>query len=172
MLDGAYGAIKAVNRHDEVIGGATFTTGDIYPKLWIENMRLPNGRRPRMDMYAHNPFTRKAPNFHDRPESSGAVQFSDLPELAGWVDRYLHRGLPLFLSEWSIPTAPDAQFNFWVDAPVAASWIRDALRLSSQWKRIAALGWIPLYDDPSAGSFSGLLYSSGKRKPLFNAFAR
>ncbi len=75
-----------------------------------QNLRLPNGRPPRMDMYAHNPFSVKNPNFSDPPSPFGETQFSDLPELAGWIDRYLHRGMKIFLSEFTIPTKPDLEF--------------------------------------------------------------
>lgn len=170
LLDASYGALKRTDRRNFVIGGATYTTGQIDAQQWIENLRLPDGRPPRMDMYAHNPFSTQAPNFSAPPSAFGDVQFSDLPMLARWVDRYLRPGLPLFLSEWTIPTAPDDEFNFYVDAPVAAQWITDALRLSRRWKRVYALGWIHVYDDPPLTS-GGLLYANGTRKPGFAAFA-
>lgn len=170
MLDAAYGALKHVSRRNLVIGGCTYTTGLLDSLQWIENLRLPTGRPPRMDMYAHNPFSYQAPSFSAIPSPFDEVQFSDLPELAGWVDRYLHRGLPLFLSEWTIPTAPDQEFNFWVDPSVAAQWITDALHLSRQWSRIYALGWIHVYDDPPFSS-GGLLTAQGVPKPSFQAFA-
>lgn len=170
MLDGAYGALKAVSRHNVVIGGCTYTTGDIDTQQWIENLRLPNGRPPRMDMYAHNPFSWEAPNFSDPPSPDGEVMFSDLPRLARWIDRYLHRGLPIFLSEWTIPTSVDQQFNFYVDPDTAATWIRDALHLARGWKRIYGLGWVNVYDSPPE-SYGGLLTSDGQPKPSFYAFA-
>jgi hypothetical protein len=57
-----------------------------------------------------------------------------------------------------------------VDPLVAAKWVRDALRLSRSWKRIYALGWIHVYDEPPVSS-GGLLTADGKPKPTFNAFA-
>ncbi len=170
LLDAAYGALKARDRRNLVIGGCTYTTGDIDTQQWIENLRLPNGRRPRMDMYAHNPFSFEAPNFSDPPSPSGVVQFSDLKRLGGWIDRYLRRGMPIFISEFTIPTQTDLEFNFHVDPTVAAGWIRDALRLSRQWKRVYGLGWINLYDAPPE-TFGGLMMADGARKPLFAAFA-
>jgi hypothetical protein len=122
-------------------------------------------------MYAHNPFTFQEPSFSSPPSPAGAVQFSDLPRLAGWIDRYLHRGLPIFLSEWTIPTKVDTQFNFHVDPRVAAKWIREALALARGWPRIYGLGWINVYDDPPR-SYGGLLTRGGTRKPSFYAFAR
>lgn len=171
LLDAAYGALKRVSRRNLVIGGSTYTTGEIDPEQWIENLRLPDGRSPRMDMYAHNPFSTEAPSFSAPPSPFGEVQFSDLPRLAQWVDRYLRPGMPLFLSEWTIPTAPDDEFDFYVDPPVAAQWITDALRLSRTWKRIYALGWVHVYDDPPTTA-GGLLYADGQPKPGFAAFAR
>jgi hypothetical protein len=169
LLDSAYGALKRVNARNTVIGGCTYTTGDIDTQQWIQNLRLPNGRPPRMDMYAHNPFSFEDPDFSDPPSGFGEVQFSDLPRLAQWIDRYLRRGLPIFLSEWTIPTGVDREFNFYVDPPVAAKWIQDALRLSRGWRRIYGLGWVNVYDTPPA-SYGGLLTSDGKPKPSFYAF--
>jgi hypothetical protein len=169
MLDGAYGVLKRIDRRNLVIGGCTYTTGAVDPLQWIKNLRLPDGKPPRMDMYAHNPFSYETPSFHEPPSPFDEVQFSDLHTLAGWVDRYLHKGLPLFLSEWTIPTAPDDTFNFWVDPTVAAHWITDALRLSRRWHRIYALGWINVYDDPPLTA-GGLLNADGTPKPGFSAF--
>ncbi|MGI8802544.1 MAG: hypothetical protein ACR2KV_10275 [Solirubrobacteraceae bacterium] len=172
MLDAAYGALKHANRHNLVIGGMTFTTGAIDTRQWIENMRLPNGRPPRLDLYGHNPFALRDPDLANPPSSRGAVDFSDLRRLAGWIDRYLGRGRPqirLFLSEWTIPTAVDNEFNFYVDPVVAARWITDGLRIARTWPRIYALGWIHLYDalPVTAG---GLLDGEGNPKPGYSAW--
>jgi hypothetical protein len=170
ILDSAYGALKQVSKRNLVIGGCTYTTGEIDTQQWIENLRLPDGRPPRMDMYAHNPFSYEAPSFDASLSPFGEVQFSDLHELAGWIDRYLKRGLPIFLSEWTIPTAPDGQFNYYVSPATQAQWITDALSLSRRWSRIYALGWVNVYDDPPTTN-GGLLTETGVRKPGFEAFA-
>ena len=171
LLDAAYGGLKKAGADNLVIGGCTYTTGAIDTQQWIENLRLPDGRRPRMDMYAHNPFSYQTPSFSVAPSPFGEVQFSDLHELAGWIDRYLRPGLPIFVSEWTIPTAPDQQFNFYVSPALAAQWTADALRLSRRWKRLYGLGWVNVYDDPPL-TYGGLLTQQGARKPAFEAFAR
>lgn len=174
MLDATYAALKRLNRRNKIIGGMTYTTGDITTQQWIENLRLPNGRPPRMDLYGHNPFSFRDPSFSNPPGSNGAVDFSDLPRLARWLDRYLpqpgHRHLRLFLSEFTIPTAPDRDFNIYVLPQVAAQWISDALRLMRHWPRIYALGYIHIHDDPPT-SMGGLLTVDGQKKPGFFAFA-
>jgi hypothetical protein len=170
MLDAAYVALKRASTKNVVIGGCTYTTGDIDTQEWIENLRLPNGRPPRMDMYAHNPFGDTV-SFSAPASPFDEVEFSDLPELAGWIDQYLHRGLPIFVSEWTIPTAPDDEFNFWVAPRYAAQDIRVALRESRRWRRMYAVGWVNVYDDPPRTA-GGLLTVSGRPKPGFWAFAR
>ncbi len=46
ILDAAYGSLKRESRRNLVIGGNTFTTGDVSPRQFIRSMRLPNGRAP------------------------------------------------------------------------------------------------------------------------------
>jgi hypothetical protein len=171
LLDSAYGALKSVNASNLVIGGDTYTDSLMSPLQWIENLRLPDGQPPRMDMYGHNPFSARDPSFSVPFSPDGVAQFSDLPELAHWLDQYLHPGLPLFLSEFTVATAPDHEMSYWVDPPVAARWVRDALRLCRHWTRIYALGWIHVYDDPPATN-GGLLTKGGKPKPTYWPFLR
>jgi hypothetical protein len=169
ILDATYGALKKVSRKNIVIGGCTYTTGVIDPLQWIQNLKLPDGKPPRMDMYGHNPFTYEDPTFNQPTSEFDWVQFSDLHELAAWVDRDLRRGMPLFLSEFTIPTAVDAEFNFNVNPDVAAQWVTTALQECRAWHRISALGWVNVYDDPPRTA-GGLLTASGTPKPAYYAF--
>ena len=180
MLDATYGALKRVGRRDLVIGGNTFTTGTIVPLNFIRAMRLPGGRRPRLDLYGHNPFTLRRPDLREDPFRSGYADFSDLDTLAGWVDRYLwrRRGTKrpgLFLSEFTLPTDhPNHEFNFYVTREIQAAWLARALRIARSWKRIHTLGWLSLYDDPPRPEGDevnrGLLERDGGRKPSYQAY--
>jgi hypothetical protein len=173
MLDASYGALKAVNKRNLVIGGNTYTTGDIPTRLWIENLVLPNGRRPRMDLYGHNPFCFRAPNLRNPPSPDGEVDFSDLGRLSTLVNTVLaapHQRIKLFLSEWMIPTASDDELNIYVTPAVQAQWITDAWRIVRKSSFIYALGWIHLQDEGPGGSESGLVYVNGKPKPGYYAF--
>jgi hypothetical protein len=182
MLDASYRALKRVSRRNLVIGGNSFTTGDISPLNWIREMRLPNGKRPRMDMYGHNPFTLRRPDLRQslfRPPT-GYADFSDLDVVLRWLDRYGYRDsrgrrLRVFLSEWTLPTDhPNHEFNFYVTHEVQASWLRDALRIVRKHRRLHTLGWIGLYDDPPRPGGDevnrGLIDYQGRRKPAFYAF--
>jgi hypothetical protein len=180
MVDASYAALKAVSRANLVIAGGTFTTGDISALNWLKNLRLPDGRPPRMDLFGHNPFTARTPNFKNPPLGNGFADFSDLHVLARWVDRYLGRGgrnrkLRFFLAEFSAPTDhANFEFNFHVTRKVQAKWTTAAYRLADSWSRIYALGWFSLYDDPPRPDGlqvnRGLMTYTGARKPSYFAY--
>jgi hypothetical protein len=179
LLDASYSALKRVRRRNLVIGGNTFTTGDITPRTFIRAMRLPNGRPPRMDLYGHNPFSNRRPNLRRRPLGRGLADFSDLDQLARWVDgnlgRRRGRRLRLFLSEFYLPTDHrNHETNFFVTHRTQASWLRSALRITRRWRRIYTLGWIGLYDDPPRPAGDevnrGLINRFGRRKAAFYVF--
>jgi hypothetical protein len=174
LLDASYGALKRVSARNLVIGGNTYTTGDISTGLWIRYLRLPNGRPPRMDLYGHNPFSWRAPNLSNPPSPDGEMDFSDLGRLSRLVNRQLaprHHQIKLFLSEWTIPTGPnDPEFNYWVDPDVQAQWITDAWRIVNRSSFIYALGWIHVSDGPPGGTMGGLLTHQGNPKPGYAAF--
>jgi hypothetical protein len=170
ILDAAYGVLKKMSRANIVIGGNTYTAGLLDPQQWLANLVLPSGRRPRMDMYGHNPFSYTIPLFGAAPSGYGEVQFSDLPRLEAWTRTYLGHAKPLFLSEFCVPTAVDQTFNFYISPPpVAAKWVRDALVTARHAGYIAALGWVALHDHLPVNS-CGLIQQNGKRKPDFYAF--
>ena len=183
LLDSAYVAIKRADKRDVVVGGNTFSGGAILPLDWIRAMRLPSGRPPRMDMFGHNPFTQRPPNLADGQliPGLGWGDFSDLDLVARYVDRYQTprsgRKLKLFLTEFTLNTdRPSTSFNFWVTPAVEAQWVAAALRITRGWRKVYALAWINLYDDPPAEEGNevraGLLDWQGRRKPAFKAFKR
>jgi hypothetical protein len=173
MLDAAYGVLKSVSHSNIVIGGMTYTTGDISTQQWIENLRLPDGRPPRLDMYGHNPFSFRAPNLSNPPSPYQQIDFSDLGRLSRLVDRYLGwRGNPdpkLFISEWTVLTKVDQEFNYYVEPLVQAQWITDGLRVAASLSSVYAVGWIYLYDEPPE-TYGGLRETGGAKKPGYFAW--
>jgi hypothetical protein len=177
MLDAAYGQLKAQRRSNVVIGGNTYTTGEIRPADWVRNLQLDGGRPARMDLYGHNPFSFRDPDLRNKPTSS--VDLSDLDWFAALVQRRLgrprHKRVRLFLSEFTMPTAPDREFNVWVPPGVQARWITKAFRIAHT-VGAEGLGWIHLRDEPPQGDAAtvngGLLTHDGTPKPGFWAFMR
>jgi hypothetical protein len=184
MLDASYGALKRVRKSNLVIGGNTFTVGDISPYNWIRYMRLPNGKPPRMDLFGHNPFTAREPNLnapHPTGRDVNYSDFSDLKKFTRVLDHNIRdpRGkrLRLFLSEFFFPTDhANWEFPFHVDRSVQASWLVKALKITAKWPRIYTLGWYALYDDPPRDDGlevnRGLMTYDGQRKPSYAAFRR
>ncbi len=180
ILDAAYVALKRVRRSNVVIGGNTFTAGDIRPANWVKFMRLPNGRRPRLDVYGHNPFSLRTPSLRNPPGSGETVDFSDLGRFQTVVDRAFggrgskSRRVPLFLSEFTVPTGPDFEYNFYVTPRKQAELITRGFQVAREIKAYG-LGWIVLYDTPTGGGArhrGGLIDADGTRKPGFDAFRR
>ncbi len=181
ILDRSYAALKRLNRRNLVIGGNTFTVGTVAPLRWIRAMRLPGGRRPRMDLWGHNPFSARVPDLKAPSLGSGYADFSDLDNLAKVLDRAYRRAprkqrhMKLFLSEYSLPTDhANFEFNFYVTQEKQASWLKQALRITRRYKRIYTLGYLGLYDDATRDDGQqverGLLNRDGERKPAYAAY--
>jgi hypothetical protein len=183
ILDAAYVALKGVSRANLVIGGNSFSGGDVRPLAFIKALRLPNGRPPRMDLYGHNPFGYRRPNLEAdqiNPEG-GVADFSDLDVVARYLDRYLSRAgrnpgkLRLFLAEYFVPTDhSNFEFNYWVSRKTARNWLAAGFRIVRSWPRIYTLGWFDLYDEAPNGLGTevnrGLLTWEGHPKPAYYAF--
>ena len=185
ILDDSYVALKQVDPSNIVIGGNSYSGGDIRPLAFIRALRLPDGKPPRMDMYGHNPFGFRRPDLSKGliNPGGGTADFCDLDVLAGYLDRYLSRDgrnsgkLPLFLSEYFVPTDhPNFEFNYWVSRKTAANWVAAAFRIVRDWHRIYTLGWFELEDEQPNGEGDevdrGLLTATGKKKPAYYAFKR
>ncbi len=183
ILDDSYEALKQVNPANLVIGGNTFSGGDIRPLTYIKYLRLPDGKPPRMDMYGMNPFGYRRPDLAKgliNPKS-GVADFCDLDVVAHYLDKYLARDgrdhkLPLFLSEYFLPTNKNVEFEYWVSKKTAASWLTSAFKIERNWSRIYTLGWFSLEDDKPTGPGNhvdrGLLTYTGVKKPAYYAFKR
>lgn len=180
LLDAAYGQLKAQRHSNAVIGGNTYVTGEVRPTSWMQAMKLPDGRPPRMSYYGHNPFSFRQPSLRKPQSPSGVVDFSDLGRFDRQIQRVLgkprKKTIKLFLSEYTIPTAPDREFNYHVSLRTQARWIGSAFRVARSLKNVVALGWVHLYDEPPVAGHTvingGLLRHDGSKKPGYYAFKR
>ena len=184
LLDAAYVALKRRSRRNIVIGGMTFSFGEVYPSKWIRWMRLPSGRPPRLDWYGHNPFSRRAPDIRltDNPQFPGSRDVSDADTFAREVHRAYRRGPrfrrhgpPLWLSEFTVSSdRPNRAFTLAVSRLDQALWLREAFSIAKR-VRAAGLGWFNLYDEPlttPGGLTTGLMTYEGLRKPAYTTYKR
>ena len=177
MLDQSYGALKRVRKSIVVIGGNTWTVGVVSPPKFIRWMKLPNGKRPRLDWFGHNPFAVRSPRLSRKPYSGGVRDISDVDTLHKEVNRvYPKRKPKLWLSEFTVSALrANRAFTFFVKTnEEQAKWVGAAYRIACRTRHIAGLGWYTLLDDPGApGSLtSGLLDSAGRPKPDFYAYRK
>jgi hypothetical protein len=178
MLDAMYGALKQRSSSNLVIGGNTFSGGDIRPVRWVENMRLPNGKPPRLDLYGQNPFTPRKPDLKNGPYCEACADFSDLKRFNKTLDKNLgwskHPHIQIFISEWTIPTEPgDREFGWYVSPARQADWIKAAFKVAHQINAYG-FGWIHLWDEYATATqgaiHSGLIFADSTRKPGYFAF--
>lgn len=182
ILDASFAALKRESKANLVIGGNTFTVGTVAPLRWVRALRLPGGRRPRMDLWGHNPFSARVPDLEAPPLGNGFADFSDLDQLARTLDKAFkgaklrrQRHMKLFLSEYSLPTDHENfEFNFFVSRAIQAKWLTKALRITRSYKRIYTFGYLSLGDDAVREDGlqveRGLITRSGERKPGYDAF--
>jgi hypothetical protein len=184
ILDAAYGGIHRAARNDIVIGGMSFTAGDIRPREWIRWMRLPNGKPPRLDWYGHNPFSTRIPDLRNEPfGNNNNYDFSDLDTMEAQLRQTYRRAYPQFrrrgpriwVSEFTIQADHGSQdFNFYVSQRDQGRWIAAAFREAGRTNYVAGVGWLGLLDEPLApfNRTTGLLTYNLQRKPAFFAYQR
>jgi hypothetical protein len=181
LLDAAYVALKRRSRRNMVIGGMTWTggriTGGFQPVDWVRQMRLPNGRAPRLDWYGHNPMPFRQPNLRNRPIAGGWRDMSDLNTFGREVQRSLRRRggprIPFWLSEFTVPAERALGWGGpFTQAPSEAGqarWLTAGYRVADQLgSQVRGMGWFTLID--RAGNPWGLIKEDGSPRPSLSAF--
>jgi hypothetical protein len=175
LLDAAYGALKSVSRHNIVIGGNTWTSGTVKPPDFLRWLRLPNGRRPRVDWWGHNPFPFRFPKLSTPPLRGGFRDISDLDTLSAETRRAFGRRVPLWLSEYTIQSDRGSRiFATFVSRAAQARYLSAGFRIADDLgPAVAGIGWLTLLDEPDAPDSAnfGLLTFAQARKPAFAAMA-
>lgn len=181
VLDAAYAGLKAASRRNVVVGGMTFTTGDVVPRDFIKWLRLPNGKPPRLDQWGHNPFSTRRPDMRLKPFSDGNYDFSDMDTLYTKVWRLYRKHYPRFrktgpriwVSEFTIQSEHGSQdFNYFVSLQDQGEWVSAAFIAANKKPYIANVGWLGLLDEPpsSFNRTTGLLRYNLAKKPSYRAF--
>ena len=177
LLDAAYIGLKAANSANLVIGGNTYQGAGkpvIRTLQWLRYLKLPDGTRPRMDMWGHNPYTYRIPNLKAERSPRGRIDFSDLDTLVKELDKaYKGQRLRLFLSEWGVPTGLDQDLQIRVKTKDAVKWVKAAMNIIFRSKlagRIYTLGWSVPVD--TTRNPQGLLDMSLSPKPTYFPFKK
>ena len=186
LLRSAYHALKRRSARNVVIGGMTFSYGEVRPRDFLRWLRLPNGRPPPLDWYGHNPFTKRFPRL-DYYRSYPGYKGRDLSDLDIFVREirrtykrshraFRRKGPRLWLSEFTVSSdAPNHAFDFYVSRRQQARWLTAAYRIAQRAPSVAGLGWIGLLDEspavPNPANW-GLMTHDGRPKPAYHAYRR
>jgi hypothetical protein len=177
MLDASYAALKSVRRSNIVIGGMTLTNDFMTPVQFLQWMKLPNGKPPRLDWFGHNPFSTRIPNIKQGVYYKGVRDISDSDTYIKEIRRVyakIHRRPKLWLSEYTVSSDRASRaLKFFVSRTEQAKWVTAAYRLATRAPYIAGLGWFNLQDQNTPdGLTNGLLDPAGVPKPAFRAYQR
>ena len=177
LLDAAYGALKPLpGDPDVVVGGMTFTYGEIAVRDWITNMVRSNGQRPRLDDYGHNPFPRRCPDLNSGPNylADGARDISDIDTLGPEAQAAFGPTTKLWLSEFTVSSdRPNRAMTFFVSRAEQANWLTRAYALAGSVNYVSGLGWFNLHDEAITsplGLTMGLMTYEGEQKPAYAAY--
>lgn len=172
LLAAAYHALKSVSRRNVVIGGDTWSFGNVEPADFLRWMRLPNGKPPPLDYYGHNPFSMRFPSHLMKPYFPGGRDIDDIGTLESQLRHTYHHTVKLWLSEFTVSSNHNGAFNFHVSRKAQARWLKAAYKLVDSQPYVAGLGWFDLLDEPpSAHSLTnGLLTWRMTPKPAFYAY--
>ena len=173
LLDAAYEGLKEVSTDNTVIGGMTWTGGDVTPSRFLDWMRLPSGRPPRLDWFGHNPFPFRFPDLARAPAEGGYRDISDLDTFGAELRAAYGREVPLWLSEFNVQSDKSSRlFEDFVTREEQARYLTAGYEIADTLPGVAGLGWFTLLDEPPApGSANlGILDSEGNPKPAFEAF--
>jgi hypothetical protein len=177
ILDASYDALKRVSPRNIVIGGMTWTGGDVKPSQFVREMRLPDGRPPRLDWFGHNPYPYRQPLLSGVPVE-GFRDISDLDTFASEIDAAYGASnpVPIWLSEFMIQSdQPSDNFTTFVTPQTQADWLTAGFRIADSFQdgRVRGVGWFTFVDQPPAALSSnwGLMTSAFEPKPAYAAFA-
>jgi hypothetical protein len=124
------------------------------------------------DAYAHHPYyARPSETPRTRPRAKTAIQLGNINVLIREVTR-LYGRKPLWITEYGYETKPPDK-RFGVSPKRQAQYLSQSFAIARKNPRIQMFIWFLLRDDRRlVGWQSGLLTTSGRKKPAFDVFRR
>jgi hypothetical protein len=157
---------------DTMLGGETAPGGDrkvsVPPLQFLRGVYCKGCPKLRIDAWAHHPYANRRGPFYVPPDRDN-VTVGVMRRLEVALDRAGRRGLPVWVTEFGVQSAPDTTLG--VPQSQQAEYRSISERLLRVDARIAATAQYLLTDDVALSGFqSGLLTSSGRAKPSFDEF--
>lgn len=141
----------------------------VAPIVFLEGMKRAGAR---VSVVAVNPYPASpslAPN--EAPNSPTFITLGNIGKLISTVDR-LWGKRPIWVTEYGYQTnPPDRQFG--VSWATQAKYLTQAFAIARKNPRIGMFLWFQLKDEPRlAGWQAGVISTTNKKKPSYNAFKR
>ena len=143
--------------------------GTISPIAFLRAAKKAGMRR--FDAYAHHPYPRLPSEKPTTKPPKNAVTLANIGDLTREVRR-LYGSKPLWLTEYAYQTNPPDR-TLGVSWAKQATYLKQAYAIGRKNPSIQMMLWFLLRDETYLGGWqSGLMTSSGRQKPAFNAFAK
>jgi hypothetical protein len=183
ICNAIYNGVKAASRSNKIACGVTAPRGNNIPGRArpsippVAFLRAAKGfGMKRFDAYAHHPYFTggesrqpgKAPPKTKR-DTSQAIELGNIDTLIREVTK-LYGKKRIWITEYGYQTNPPDR-AFGVSYKQQAAYMRQAVAIAKKHPRIDMMLWFLLRDDSRlAGWQSGLMRSSGAKKPSYNTF--
>jgi hypothetical protein len=97
------------------------------------------------------------------------VNLSQLPRFEESLQRWYHRVVPIWVTEYGYETKPGEPKG--VTPARQAAYLRQAMNICANDPRVSMFIWFIVRDDPTSAWQSGLLNRNGSKKPAYRAYS-
>ncbi len=126
------------------------------------------------DVYAHNPYAssgRESPTYVPKGRFRRRVQLGNLNTLLSLISKY-YGPKHLWITEYGYQTNPPDRTVFGTSWRNQANYLRQAVTMARRNPRVDMFLWYLVKDEPQVNGWqSGLMTTSGQKKPAWNVFA-
>ena len=175
----AYKGIKAGNPNALVAVGETSNRGrnhptgvqsdSVAPATFARMLSQINPNLP-FDAWATHPYPT---NYRLGPAQKVAypnVQFSTMNRFGADLEKWFHRRVPIWVTEYGEQTPPASAIVGPVSNAQQSADVKKALELARSNPYVEMFTWFILRDSDAKTWFSGLVAANGKKKPSYSAF--
>jgi hypothetical protein len=171
-IAGVRGLEAAGQVGDTMLAGETAPGGDrrrsVPPLQFLRGVLCPRCPKLRIDAWAHHPYANRRGPFYV-PRDRDNVTIGVLHRLEVALDRAGRRGLPVWITEYGVQSAPDHDLG--VSLARQAEYRSISERLLRRDRRVGAAAQYLLRDDVAVSGFqSGLITAGGASKPSLAEF--
>jgi hypothetical protein len=181
----AYTGIKAGNPRAIVVAGETSNRGlnrpggggisdSVAPATFAHLVSVANPKLP-FAAWSTHPYPTQYRFGPNQKVAYPIVGLSIISTLGDSLRQWVHRRVPIWITEWAEQTSPECNARCAVGGGIShaqqAKDVKTALQLAAANPYVEMFVWFILRDSTSKTWFSGLESASGAKKPAYSAFS-